>query len=290
MLSNLLKPQKESQSVNQATHKLDKICLLAGSDHLPEEIIKSAKQNNISLCVIAIDGHVSCDLSDIVHITVKLGQVGKMLDFLKKHNISKICFAGSVKRPSISDLKLDMAAVKFLAKSGIKKLSGGDDKLLNLLVEFLAENNVTLIGPEEIAPEILADNGCITSTKPSQEDCNDIELGEKILNSLSQYDIGQAIIIENQYVVGIEAAEGTDNLIKRIKDLKKEKKYGVLVKKPKTNQNLKVDLPTIGIRTIQNSIESGLKGIAISAGKTIVINKNELVKLANKHKFFIIGV
>lgn len=271
--------------------KNNKFCLIAGGGKLPEIIIKNAKENKLNIHVIAIEGQFNLvPNKSIPFISVKLGQLGKAINYIKQNNIKFVCFAGKINRPSIANLKPDVVGLKFLTKIGLTKLSSGANQIFNHIVKFFEEHGIKIVGPETICNDLLISKGLITKTKPKKEDLIDIKYGAEILKKLSQFDIGQAIIIENQYVLGIEAAEGTDELIKRAKNLKRYKQHGVLIKIPKLKQNMKIDLPTIGMDTIQNIINSNLRGIAIAANKTLILDKEEVIKKANKHKIFIVGI
>lgn len=267
-----------------------KICIIAGSGKLPKILADAARNKGFNPHIITIEDQHNIALNSFDHIEIKLGQLGKAIKYLQKNNISQICFAGKISRPATSKLQLDIEGIKFLASLGIKKLSGGDDELLNHVVKFFERHKIQVIAPNELCPEIAAEKGVLGKIKPLKGDVEDIKYGEDILKTLSPYDIGQAVIIENKYVLGVEASEGTDQLIKRIKSYKKEKDFGVLVKRAKINQHPKMDLPTIGMQTLKNVIASNLSGIAIEAGKTLIVDRKKLVAMADKHKIFIIGI
>lgn len=269
---------------------LKKIAIIAGGGELPNILLNSIKKTDITPHVIIIEDHADGNYSQFPNIKLKLGQFNKAIKYLQQNNIDHICFAGKIYRPSLSQLKLDTIGVKFLAKIGLKKLSGGDDQLLQQIINLFEQYRISTISPVEICKDLVINKGVIGEIKPSKQDLEDIRYGEEILDSLSRFDIGQAIIIENKYTLGIEAAEGTDELIKRIKSLKKEKNLGVFVKKPKLKQNMRIDLPTIGIETINNVINSNLKGIAISANTTLIIDKKAVIAKANKNNIFIFGI
>ncbi|MEQ9115469.1 MAG: UDP-2,3-diacylglucosamine diphosphatase LpxI [Rickettsiales bacterium] len=269
--------------------KFKRIGIISGGGLLPQIIINSALKQNTEPYVLGIEGSIDYT-PECNHLIANIGKVGKAFKFFKDNEITNICFAGKINRPAISQVKVDATGLKFLGKVGLNKLSGGDNHLLTQILKLFESNGFNVISPEKFAPEILAKKGVLTKTKPSKQDLADIESGSIILGDLSKHDIGQSIIIANKYVIGIEAAEGTDELIKRINAYKKEKNYGVLVKRPKSNQDTRIDLPTIGVETVQHAIDSNLNGIAIAANKTIIIDKDKVLAEANGNKIFIVGI
>jgi DUF1009 family protein len=179
----------------------------------------------------------------------------------------------------------------------IARLMGrGDDNLLRAVVALLEENGHTLAGVLDLAPELLAEAGPYGALRPDDADLASIALGHKLLAEISPYDIGQAAILRGERVVAIEGPEGTDRMIARVAGLERRwglrraPRAGVLVKGPKRGQDLRVDLPTIGPRTITNAARAGLSGIAIAAGLTLVIERTETVRLADRHGLFLVGV
>ena len=167
----------------------------------------------------------------------------------------------------------------------------GDNSALSIIAKFLEEHGLKVISPNSILPSLLTPAGILGKIKPDQDDLKDIEIGKIVLAKLSDMDIGQATIVENSYVLGIEAAEGTDSLIKRCADLKRETmRKGVLVKMKKTMQDKRLDLPTIGTNTIDYVYKANLRGIAVNTNGSIIISLPEVITLADKYGIFVIGV
>ena len=181
-----------------------------------------------------------------------------------------------------------MRALKLLAK--IKTVSGkGDNALLSLLVNELENEKFRVVG----ADELLKSNvplGLIAGREPNPNDKNDIQIGLNVVTAMGKLDVGQAAVIEEGLVIGVEAIEGTDKLLRRCLGLKRESKGGVLVKLKKPNQEERIDLPTIGINTVQIASKIGLSGIAIHANHSIIIDREKVIEEANKVGLFIIGV
>lgn len=218
------------------------------------------------------------------------GKVKAVLSILAQEEITSVVFAGHVNRPGILSLKVDSEGVKLLAQITAAKIKG-DNAILTIISSFLEGKGYEVISPNKILPALLAPAGQLGAIAADEIDSGDVELGRSVLANLSAYDIGQAIVVENATVLGIEAVEGTDALIMRCGELKKESiRKGVLVKMKKTTQDSRLDLPTIGVKTVENVYKANLKGIAIEAGNSLVVNLNEVIKLADKYGIFIIGV
>lgn len=260
------------------------IGILAGEGSLPIILAANAKKQGKEVHVIVLDGFASCDdFSGHNSTQLKIGQVKKIIHFLQQNQVDKVVFAGKISRPKWSSLYVDSLGSKLLAKIAVNKVLG-DDKLLNIIMRFVEEYNFQVISPLDL----LDSQNIATQAKPSKSDLEDIRLGLQVLEAISHFDIGQAVIVENGYVLGIEGAEGTDGLILRSKNLKHhESPSGILVKAFKPTQNSKLDIPTIGPTTIANAIEAGLKGIAIGRDKVIILETSKIEKLADQANIFV---
>ena len=161
---------------------------------------------------------------------------------------------------------------------------------MSYIMKVVEGAGYSVLSPGVLVPKLLTPLGVLGSKKPAERDYEDISLGKKVLESLGKFDVGQAVIVENFNVLGIEGAEGTDELILRCAKLKREKRRGVLVKMKKICQSGKVDLPVIGIQTVENVYKSGFKGIALEATASLIVEIEKVVKLANKYKIVIIGI
>lgn len=266
-----------------------RIALFAGKGLLPELIYNQSKILADDLFVIAFTDQTPSFpfLKEIPHTWVHLGQVGKALNFLKQHEITHVIFAGGVTRPGFSSLIPDWKGVQWLSKISYKQV--GDDGLLRQILSLFEEEGYQAISSKDYLPDILVNKGVLGEIEPSSEDLKDLEKGRMILNALDDYDVGQAIIVQQGVILGIEAYEGTKNLILRCGEMKLESGGGVLVKKVKSNQSRLVDLPTIGIDTIYQLKEAGLKGLALEADGCQILHKEEVIKAANESNLFIIG-
>ena len=258
------------------------IGIFAGSGSLPREILLFLNKNKKKYIILNLSNKKIKDSVD-----VQLGQFGKILNILKRNKIRKVIFAGYVKRPNLSSLKFDLKAVSYIPKL-IKVFKKGDGNILNFATQILKKNNIKVIDSHTYCKHLLV-NKTITKCKPSAEDKKDFLKGKKILNTLSKFDIAQGILLDNGYVMAIEAAEGTDEMLKRVAKIKLKNKgnSGVLIKLPKKKQSLRYDLPTIGLKTVQLCIKSKLNGIFLKKNQNIFLDQKKALNLANKHGFFI---
>lgn len=269
---------------------MKKLGIIAANGGLSKKLINLAK-DEFDIFVVAIKNESdSSVLDNINHIWINIGEIGKAIDALNLANIKDLVFAGSLKKPDIFNLKVDAVGAKLLAKIAKDKFFG-DNKLLSSVTEFLSERGFNIIGVQEILNNLVVEAGNFTTSHPNEEDLNDIELAVKVVKQLGDLDIGQGAIVQDRIVLGVEAIEGTDGLIERCGKLKITKNYsGVLVKCSKPNQELRMDLPTIGIDTIKKMHEAGFKGIVIEAKKSIFLDQIEVVEYANKYGMFISAI
>lgn len=266
------------------------IGLLLGTGDLPCQLINTLTQKNKPFICILFEGFENAKvltLAPNAHI-VKIGHVGKILDILKKHDISTISCAGHVKRPSFRNIDLDEKGRSWLARLGLS-LFKGDDGLLQALTKLMKDEGLTLISTKDLLDDLTFNKGVWTKCQPTEIDQRDIDQGIQILKHLSPLDIGQALVIEDGIVLGIEAIEGTKVLIKRIHSLRQVQTQpsGILIKMPKIGQSTELDLPTIGPETIDDLHASGLKGLAIEGQYTQVINKDLVLQKADEYGLFI---
>jgi DUF1009 family protein len=218
----------------------------------------------------------------------KLGQVGKIIKSFQSQGIKDLVMIGSIKRPSFSELVPDLKAAQFLTKNGAKVM--GDSDLLSALKAFLEGEGFTLHSVQDFVPDLLMPEGCLTKTEPSKNDWVDIRHGINLLKQTAALDIGQAVIVQDGLVLGVEAIEGTAALIERCGTLRRNGRKGVLVKLCKAQQDTALDLPTIGLKTVEAIHKAGFGGIVAHAGKSLLSNQEELVSYANKHHLYVVGV
>lgn len=267
------------------------IAIISGRGLLPKDIKNELLSKNRELHIIAFHGQTDeCLIEDLPHAWFNLGSVNKIIKYLNNHNISEVVMAGSITRPAWSEISLDLKAIMLIAKYGVR--TKGDDGLLSAVIKYLESEKIKVISPDEILCNLRTDPGIVTRAKPSEENLADINKGISILNHISTIDIGQAVVIQQSLVLGVEAIEGTEKLISRTGELRRDKSKsgGVLVKIAKLQQSERVDLPTIGPDTIDQLHQAGFAGIAIEAKRSLILAKAETIKRANDLGVFIMGV
>lgn len=265
-------------------------CLVSFSGDLPSSVY-SVLKDTCSLEVIAV-GDVDPKLP--ISVRLSIGQIGHLLGFLRAHKINRIFIAGHVKRPkSFKEFKCDTKGLVWLYK--LKPfLNAGDDTLLSKIVELFAKEGIevcSVCDDPDLARGLLWEASTRTLCQPSIAQKFDIDKGVSIIHLLSHMDIGQAVVIQNGLVLGIETIEGTASLLSRIQCCNTYPDIGgVLVKMPKLGQSLKIDLPTIGLETVEQVYRAGLSGIAIDFKKCIVLNKDDVLRQLNKYNMFLVDV
>jgi DUF1009 family protein len=264
------------------------IGLIAGQGDLPLQIIERCQAQGDQIVAIAFENQTPPETVRLVpHIWLKLGAVDALLTYLRSQKVTHIVMAGGIKRPSLSELSLDWTGTKLLAKVGLMSL--GDDGVLTAIIKYLEEQGFTVVGADELLDDLLISQKCLTTVHPSEAEINDIQIARQALSKLGEADIGQALVIQQGLILGVEAIEGTENLINRVQSYRREDGKPILVKMAKPQQNLKADLPTIGLQTVEQCIKNKFAGIAVEAGKTQILKRDEAVDLANKEKIFIVG-
>ncbi len=264
--------------------------ILAGGGVLPQKLLETCDQQGITPFVIGFEGQTDpLIIQGRSHLWTRLGAAGQVIKTLKSHNIRDLVFIGSIRRPTIAELRPDLKAAEFFAKASWKVI-GGDNGIGEALRDFLGKEGFRIHGVHTIAKNLLAPEGTIGAYEPSARDWSDIEKGIEISQQIGLLDIGQAVIIQEGIVLAVEAAEGTDKLMERGKTLMRKGRGGVLVKTCKPQQDRDFDLPTIGPQTILNAAECGLAGVVIHAGHSLLINPEEVAQIADRHKMFVLGI
>ena len=268
----------------------DNLGIIAGGGRLPVQLVEACKSSGRGHFVITFEESPNHEaILHAPHAIVRLGAVGDALKKLRDADVTEVVLAGKVKRPTLARLKPDITATKLLGRLG-KAFFGGDDALLRALVGFLEQEGFHVISPQDILGSLIANEGVLGRIQPSEADYADILTGLHAARELGRLDIGQAVIVEDGHVLGLEAEEGTDSLIARCAGLKRKPRGGVLVKAKKPEQEDRVDLPAIGLATIERVHEAGLNGIAIEAGSSIILDREELLASADRLGLFVVGI
>ena len=267
---------------------MDRIIVISGEGKLPKLVINKLKTKKNHYFELSLIKETSCSKNNIKY--VKYGNIVSELIKLKKKGFNKILMAGSLKRPKINEIKPDINSIKLLPKFIKKILEGGDNNLLKFVIKELENLGFVIISLKKVVPDIFLGKGNQTKVKITKINFEDIKKGIKILKSNSKFDIGQSIIIQQGSVIAIEAAQGTDNLIKQSYPFIKSVKQAVLVKMVKSNQDIRVDLPTLGMKTVKNIKKYSLCGIAYSSDLTVILEKKKVIDYCERNKIFLFGV
>ena len=223
--------------------------------------------------------------SDLV---VRLGAVGTALDLLRRNDVEDVVMVGRVRRPPLSALRPDWKGTQLLARIGLR--AAGDDGLLRAIVRELEREGFRVVGIDQILCSLLVPEGPLGRHRPDADDAVDIACGREVASTLGRLDVGQGVVVQRGTVIAVEAVEGTDAMLARAGALRLDRRGGVLVKMKKPQQERRVDLPTIGVATVEGAAAAGLAGIAIEAGGTLVVDRPAVVAAADAAGLFVVGV
>ncbi len=269
--------------------------ILAGGGGLPREIADSAAARGLHVSIVAIDGEADADFGPHPVTTVNWGQIGAMIRALKAARATDLVIVGRVHRPELKGLKPDLGLFRYLPQIVRIVAAGGDDSVLRRVVGFFEQQGLKVVGPGDAAPELVVGMGPLGAETPTAEDLSDIAKGLQLIRALGAYDIGQSVIVARGRIEAIEGAEGTDRMIARAEKRRSMEpgpgmKSGVLVKRSKPGQDMRVDMPAIGPATVDAAHAAGLAGIAVEAGKVLVASRAETLTRADAAHVFVEGV
>jgi hypothetical protein len=272
------------------------IGLIAGGGALPFAVADSLAARGVSSVVFALRG--ACDAQKVErfrHHWISVGQLGRATKLFRAEGCRDLVFIGTLTRPALSEIRLDWGTLR-VAGQVWAAFRGGDDHLLSGIGRILEQRGFRMVGIKDVAPDLLMPAGCLTRAAPDARAEADIERGRDVLRVLSPFDIGQAAVVIDGHVVGVEDIEGTDGLLARISRLREQGRIrtpagrGVLVKAPKSGQDLRFDLPTIGSKTIDSVRDAGLAGIAVASGATQIVDPQGVIAAADAAGLFVTGI
>ncbi len=260
------------------------IGLIFGETRFPIEILKKIKKKKYKYLIIDLSKSKKFK-KDKKSYYVSIGQFGKIINILKQNNCKKVLFAGKVSKPNFSELKLDLKGIYYIQRI-IKASKLGDAAILKEIITILNQQGIKTVSSLTYNPELTLKKGNYSETKPNKEDKKDILKAIATLNKLGKYNFSQGTIVRNEKVIAIEDQGGTEKMLKKCKS-KKLRNNGVLVKFPKKKQDLRVDLPTVGLKTLKQCKTIGLKGIVLKGKQNVFLDKSKFINFANKNKMFI---
>jgi UDP-2,3-diacylglucosamine hydrolase len=271
-----------------------KIGLIAGAGDLPVLLAQHCRDAGIPLHVSRITGMSDSRLRNFAGGESPIASFGERMKALKADNVDTIVFAGLVSRPDLQTLKPDwrgaMALPRIMAEMG-----KGDDALLRAVLSEFERDGFKIIGADEVLHDLLAPVGLMAGAAPSASQQADIDTALRVTAQLGLLDVGQGAVVCDGLVLAVEAQEGTDRMLARVADLStdirgtKDKRRGVLVKRAKPQQERRVDLPTIGLRTIEGAAKAGLVGVVVEAGGALIIDKASVVAACQEAGMFLLG-
>ncbi len=222
--------------------------------------------------------------------TVAFEKLGSLFDMLAEEGVDQVCMVGGLSRPNLNPAEFD-AGMHEIAPRLMGAMAGGDDGLLREIISIFEERGFTTKGIHALLPELVAEEGVLTTAGPSDQDLADISRADAILRALSPVDVGQAVVVAGGLCLGIETIQGTDALIRHVSSTpdRLRRAAGVLVKRPKKGQDLRVDMPTIGPATVQNVADAGIAGLAITPELVLLVDKPAMIELANRLGLFIVA-
>ena len=270
--------------------------VIAGGGAMPFAVAESLKARGLDPVLFALKG--VCDPAGAQrfrHHWITVGQLGRTMQLLRAENCRNVIFIGTLVRPALSEIRLDWGTLRRLRRIW-SAFKGGDDHLLSGVGRLFEQDGFRLVGIKDVAPDLLMPQGCITRQLPDQDANADIAKGRDVLRALGAFDIGQAAVVIDGHVVGVEGIEGTDEMLRRIAELRATGRIraragrGVLVKAPKSGQDLRFDLPTVGSRTVEAVETARLAGLAVVAGNTLVADPQSMIEAADKANLFVTGL
>lgn len=269
-----------------------KLGIVAGAGPLPHRIAGACARRGEAVHVVRLAGMADADFSSFSGETAGLAEAGRIIRSLKNAECDAVVMAGVVRRPDFRSLKPDWRGAALIPKL-VAAAARGDGAILSALVETLESEGFIVVGADEAMQELLVAQGQLGRLAPDLGALADIAKGAAVIRALGPYDVGQGAVVASGHVLAIEAAEGTDAMLDRCAALRASDRdgarNGVLVKRPKPQQEMRVDLPTIGAETIRRACAAGLSGVAVEAGKAIAIDADEVAATADALGLFVYG-
>ena len=259
------------------------IGLFLGEKKLPIEIIKKLNKNKIKYFIFDLTKSNKFK-KDKNCYSISIGKFGQILEIIKSKKCKKVIFAGNISKPKISKLKLDIKGIYYFPRI-FKAFKLGDAAILKELIKILAEHKIKVIKLNFFNPELTMSKGNYTNIKPNKLETFDIKKGIKYLDKLNAYNHTQGLVISQGQLVAKETYAGTQKMLQNLKNVKNTN--GILIKFPKKKQDLRVDLPTIGLDTLKDCKKSKIKGIVLKSNQNIILDKKKCISFANKNKMFI---
>jgi hypothetical protein len=276
---------------NAATSNL---AILCGAGAFPIEVAEETRRAGRDPFLIGIVGSTDPAIASFPHLWVRLGEVGRLVAALEARSVAEIALVGAISRPEFSDLRLDWGAVRRAGELA-KLFRGGDNTLLSGVARIFEREGLKVVGAHEIAPRLVAPVGRIGAAGAPAAALADVRRALDLLDALAPFDVGQGVVVADDRVLAIEAAEGTDAMLARVGELRAsgrprlKGRAGVFVKAPKRGQDLRLDMPAIGPATIEAAAKAELAGVALIAGRVLIAERERLARAADAAGMFVVG-
>lgn len=273
-----------------------RLAIIAGNGRLPHDVAAAARAHGEDPFVVVLRGERDGDWSGFEHMVIGTGDFAALKSAFAARGVERVVLSGGVRqRPEWRDLKPTLSHILRLPAIIRTLLSGGDDRVLRMVIDLIESLGYRVVGAHEIVPGLLAAEGPLTLASPSADDAIDIEMACKAARALGRLDVGQGAVSVGGRIVALEGVEGTDAMLARVAELRAEgrisaRRKGVLVKLCKPQQDLRADLPSIGVSTVRCAAKAGLAGIAVEAGRSLVLDRAEMVAEANRLGLFVTGL
>ena len=257
------------------------IGLFLGDTDFSETILKKIKILNKKYFIIdfSLNNKFKKDKNSY---RISIGKFGKIINLIKQKKSKKVLFAGKISKPNFSTLRLDLKGIYYMP-GVIRAAKLGDAAIIKSIINILNKEGIKVISSIFFNPELAVKTGNYTISKPTQKDIQSIKKGISYFNNLNSLDHIQAIIVNNNKILATEDDQGTKNMMSKLK----KKTDGILIKLPKKKQDLRMDLPTIGLHTLKDCKKYGLKGVVLKSKKNIFLDKTQCINFANKNNIFI---
>jgi len=272
------------------------LVVIAGSGGIPLYVARAAADAGRDVLVIGIEGEADKAIETFKHRWLSWGQVGSLEKVISGHGATEVVMIGGIRaRPDFKSLKLELSTI-MIAKELLSIVAGGDNNILNGTIGFMERRGFRVVGAHEVAPDLVASPGSLGRAAADAKQKDDAIHALKAARAIGALDAGQAAVVVAGRVVALEGAEGTDAMLERVADLRRNGRIkappgtGVLGKCPKPQQDLRVDMPTVGLRTVEGAIAAGLAGIAVEAGTVMIFDRAAAVARAHAAGIFLLGV
>lgn len=267
-----------------------KLGILAGRGPLPGKLARACRDRGREVFVVGFKGETDPDTVDgLDHAWVNVAAIGHTLKLLRGAGVGELVLLGPVSRPDFKSLRPDLHGARLLPKI-MAAAQRGDDAIMKVIVDDLEKEGFTVLGAEEVMSDLTPTGGVLGTVEAGPQDQLDIGRGIEVVRAVGALDVGQAAVIRRGYVLAVEAAEGTDEMLRRCAAFREEEPGGILVKLPKPGQERRADLPTIGLPTLQGCTAAGLRGVVLEAGGALIDDREAVIEFADAHGIFIIAV